>query len=125
MSDENNPCSLEYCQNDGACYLNGRKKMQCFCREGFEGTNCEINKTDRFENNPLIVDEVTTEATTVTSTTSTTTTTASTITTSNSSTTTITLPTLKNSKFKVQNLYVYFNSIDQLFFLTKSTSMKW
>lgn len=75
--------------------MNGRKKMQCFCQEGFEGTNCEINKTDRFENNYLIVDEVKTEATTVTS---------STITTTNSSTTTTTLSTLKNSKSKIQDL---------------------
>ena len=41
----NNPCTEATCQNGGTCYAENLINIKCFCQEGFDGRNCEINKT--------------------------------------------------------------------------------
>jgi len=38
---ENNPCTETTCQNGGTCYHDGLMITKCFCKEGFDGKNCE------------------------------------------------------------------------------------
>jgi len=39
----NNPCSETTCQNGGTCYADNLMNTQCFCQDGFDGQNCEID----------------------------------------------------------------------------------
>jgi len=39
-----NPCTETTCQNGGTCYADSLANAQCFCKEGFEGKFCEIDK---------------------------------------------------------------------------------
>ncbi len=39
-----NPCTETTCQNGGTCYADILWNAQCFCKEGFEGKFCEIEK---------------------------------------------------------------------------------
>ena len=40
----NNPCSEATCQNGGTCYAENLVNSKCFCQEGFDGQNCEIDR---------------------------------------------------------------------------------
>ena len=39
-----NPCTESTCQNGGTCYADSLSNFHCFCKEGFEGNFCEIDK---------------------------------------------------------------------------------
>jgi len=39
-----NPCTETTCQNGGTCYADSLSNAECFCKEGFEGKFCEIDK---------------------------------------------------------------------------------
>lgn len=41
----NNPCSIETCLNSGSCYEDTFGSLNCFCKEGFTGTKCEIDNS--------------------------------------------------------------------------------
>ena len=40
----NNPCTEATCQNGGTCYAENLNNIECFCQEGFDDKNCEIDK---------------------------------------------------------------------------------
>jgi hypothetical protein len=37
-----NPCTDATCLNGGTCFADKLRQTKCFCEEGFEGKNCEI-----------------------------------------------------------------------------------
>jgi hypothetical protein len=39
-----NPCTETTCQNGGTCYADSLYNAECFCKEGFDGKFCEIDK---------------------------------------------------------------------------------
>ncbi len=40
----NNPCTETTCQNGGTCFADKLGQTKCFCEDGFDGENCEIDQ---------------------------------------------------------------------------------
>ena len=40
----NNPCTEKTCKNGGTCFADKLRQTKCFCKEGYDGKSCEIDK---------------------------------------------------------------------------------